>query len=124
MVETAPKSLSDLMQDALQLQSASQNEISHAVALYRTRNASRETKRSAVIALAGVLESRRSVLKRELLSKDEGALFHIANEFGVRHRKADQKSDYQDAYLDWLFCWYLATVRLVETLEDRVDVRP
>ena len=35
-------------------------------------------KRSAVVALGRILEDRRTLLKAELLSKDEGALFHIA----------------------------------------------
>ena len=91
----------------------------HATALFRSRTATREDKRSACIALAGVLETRKALLKTELLSGDEGALFHIANKFDVRHRKADQHSDYDDAYLDWLFWWYLATVDLTNQLLAR-----
>ena len=52
-----------------------------------------ETKRSAVVALAGILEERRSLLADELLTKDEGALFQIANKFGIRHQRADQRDD-------------------------------
>jgi hypothetical protein len=117
IVETTPDSVAELIQDALQLDSTSQDAINHAVALYRSRDASRETKQSAVLALAGVLESRRSDLKRELLNKDERALFDIANNFGLRHRRADQRSDYREAYLDWIFCLYLGTIRLIEALK-------
>lgn len=93
--------------------------MAHATALFRSRTATREDKRSACIALAGVLESRRSLLKTNLLSGDEGALFQIANQFDIRHRKADQHPDYDDAYLDWLFWWYLATVDLTDRLIAR-----
>lgn len=90
-----------------------------AVSLFRSRASDVESKRSACIALAGVLESRRKLLKAELLSKDEGALFQIANQFGVRHQNADQRADYDEAYLDWLFWWYLATVELTNQLLTR-----
>lgn len=93
--------------------------VAHATSLFRSRTATREDKRSACIALAGVLESRRPLLKAHLLSRDEGALFQIANQFDVRHRAADQHSDYDDAYLDWLFWWYLATVDLTNQLISR-----
>ena len=76
-------------------------------------------RRSAVVTLAGVLERRRTLLKDELLKKDEGALFHIANEFDVRHRGKSQQSDYDPVFLDWLFWWYLATVELTDRLIAR-----
>lgn len=94
-------------------------EIQHAVGQFRDRNASRQTKRSATAALGRILEDRRGLLKAELLSKDEGALFQIANQFDIRHRSAGQRSDYDDAYLDWVFWWYLATVELTDRLLAR-----
>jgi hypothetical protein len=93
--------------------------IHHAVALFRSRGATRDDKRSAVAALARVLEARRRLLEAELLSKDEGALFEIANKFDVRHRNANQRPDYDEAYLDWIFWWYLATVELTDQLRAR-----
>ena len=93
--------------------------VRHAIALFRARGAGREEKRSACLALAAVLEQRRSQIKTELLRKDEGALFHIANQFDVRHRNADQGADYDEIYLDWIFWWYLATVELTNRLADR-----
>ncbi|SHN89077.1 hypothetical protein SAMN05660350_05072 [Geodermatophilus obscurus] len=96
--------------------------VRHAIALFRGRGATREEKRSAAAALARVLEDRRALLKQELFSKDEGALFQIANEFDIRHRgvrgphgKAQQE-DYADVFLDWVFWWYLATVELTDRL--------
>ena len=68
------------------------NVVRHAIALFRGRNASEHEKRSAAVALAGVLEERRTLLKTELMSKDEGALFEIANRFAVRHRNNAQRA--------------------------------
>ncbi|MFB9953497.1 hypothetical protein [Cellulomonas denverensis] len=79
----------------------------------------RADKRSAVVALAGILETNRALLKENLLRKDEGALFEIANTYALRHHRADQRPDYDDAYLDWIFWWYLATVALVKELLTR-----
>jgi hypothetical protein len=93
--------------------------VRHAVALFRARGSSEHDKRSAVVALAGVLEERRALLKAELVTKDEGALFQIANQFAVRHRNDSQSADYDPAFLDWLFWWYLATVELTDRIIAR-----
>ncbi len=98
---------------------ADRDEVAHAVALFRGRGATREGKRSAVVALARVLEHRRTLLKGALLSKDEGALFAIANRFDLRHRNADQRGDYDEVFLDWVFWWYLGTVELTTRLLAR-----
>lgn len=90
--------------------------VAHAIALFRSRSATIDEKRSACIALAGLLEERRGLLKQELFSADEGALFTIANQFGIRHRNAKQQVDYDAAYLDWIFWWYLATNELTNRL--------
>lgn len=94
----------------------------HAIDQFRRRGATRADKRSAVVALAGILETNRALLKDELLRKDEGALFDIANNYAIRHQRADQRPDYDDAYLDWIFWWYLATVALVKELLARQAV--
>ncbi|WAL74686.1 hypothetical protein OU787_26235 [Kitasatospora sp. YST-16] len=91
----------------------------HAIALYRGRGASIEEKRSAVIVLAGILEERRDLIRSELGKPDDGALFVIANKFEIRHRDASQQEDYDPAFLDWIFWWYLATVELTTTLLSR-----
>jgi hypothetical protein len=94
-------------------------DVQHAVALYRSRGATAENKRSAIVALAGVLERHRNLLKEELLKADEGALFHIANGFDLRHRDMSQKVDYDPAFLDWIVYVYLASIELVEALVSR-----
>jgi hypothetical protein len=93
--------------------------VRHAIALFRGRAATEHDKRSATIALAGVLEERRALLKAELVSGDEGALFQIANGFAIRHRRDNERADYDPAFLDWLFWWYLATIELTDRIIER-----
>lgn len=92
--------------------------VRHGLAMFRRRGATEHDKRSAVVALALVLEERRQLLK-DALGKDEGALFNIANKFAIRHERADQMGDYDAAFLDWIFWWYLATIELSDHLLDR-----
>jgi hypothetical protein len=93
----------------------------HALALFRARGANEHDKRSAILALAGVLEERRQLLKDRLYRKDESALFQIANEFALRHQGSSQRADYDVAFLDWVFWWYLATVELSDRLLGRTQ---
>ena len=95
---------------------AARDTVRHAVSLFRGRTSGRSEKRSAIVALAGLLEQRRALLKTKLLSGDENALFQIANEFDLRHRRADQQDDYAEAFLDWIFWWYLGTLELTNQL--------
>ncbi|MFJ1561316.1 hypothetical protein [Streptomyces mirabilis] len=90
--------------------------IRHAIALFRGRDTSVETKRSAIVTLAGILEERRALIKEQVGKPDEGALFEIANRYDLRHRRADQRGDYDEVFLDWIFWWYLATVELTNRL--------
>lgn len=120
MIRFAPAELAELTSDALALSTGSDHdEVVHAVALFRARSASRQQRRSAVVVLAGILEQRRDLLKEELLRKDENSLFEIANKFDLRHRRLDQLADYDDAFLEWIFYWYLATVHLTNELLSR-----
>lgn len=43
-------------------------------------------------------------------------LSEIANRYDLRHRKADQRGDYDEAFLDWIFSWYLGTVELTNRI--------
>ncbi|MFF7581057.1 hypothetical protein ACFZBE_39845 [Streptomyces sp. NPDC008061] len=90
--------------------------IRHAIALFRGHDATVESKRSAIVTLAGILEERRALIKDQIGKPDEGALFEIANRYDLRHRKADQRGDYDEAFMDWIFWWYLATVELTNRL--------
>ncbi|MFF1820421.1 hypothetical protein ACFVWG_24155 [Kribbella sp. NPDC058245] len=95
------------------------DQVRHAIALFRSRGATEEAKRSAAITLALVLEERRKLLKENLLSKDEGALFHIANGFAIRHQNAAQQPDYDPVFRDWTFWLFLATIELTDRLIER-----
>jgi hypothetical protein len=88
----------------------------HAVALFRARESTEQDRRAAVRSLADVLEGHKKLLHDNAPDKDISELFHIANRFDIRHHDLKQCSDYDPAYLDWLFYWYLATVELAETL--------
>jgi predicted ATP-grasp superfamily ATP-dependent carboligase len=43
-------------------------------------------------------------------------LHSIVSKFDIRDRNASQLAEYDDAFLDWIFYWYLATVNLTEHL--------
>jgi hypothetical protein len=103
---------------------AAGDRVRHALAQFRARAAGEHDKRSAIVTLAGVLEERRHVLKQQLTRKDEAALFLIANRFGLRHQRADQLTDYDAVFLDWVFWWYLATIELSDRLIERTDATP
>jgi hypothetical protein len=94
-------------------------DVIHAIALFTQDNASRATKRSACITLAGVLEENRALLKNKLANKDERDLFRVANQFAIRHQNSLQQGGYDDLFLDWIFWWYLATIDLTDGLNRR-----
>lgn len=81
---------------------------------YRRFGASLADRRNAVRELADVLEFLRPQLKGIVTSKDEGELFNIANNFGIRHHNDQQKDDYDKGlWLDWMFYYYLNTITMV-----------
>ena len=118
MVRRVSGEFGRLIEDALGEDAPADAPVAHAIALFRDREGTRQDHRSAVVALGGVLEERRTLLKDRLLAKDEQALFEIANQYDLRHRKADQRGDYAPEYLEWIFYWYLATVQLTDRLLD------
>jgi hypothetical protein len=69
-----------------------------------------------------VLENRRPLLKEHLVKKDEGTLFRLANEFGIRHQNAQQQADYDPVFLDWVFWFYLATIELSDRFLAREEI--
>ncbi|MBL7500968.1 hypothetical protein I6A84_02320 [Frankia sp. CNm7] len=117
-----------LVQSLLARDTSEQDEqVRHAISLFRGREAGRHQKRSAVAALALVIEERRhGVLTEALAKSDRGALFDIANNFHIRHQGAKQKRDYDDFYLDWIFWLYLSTVELINCIvdEQRANTSP
>lgn len=81
-----------------------------AVLRFRRHNSTIDDRRQAVRDLADVFEYLRPKVKALLTSKDEGDLFNIANNFGIRHHTDSQKTNYDAVWLNWIFYFYLATV--------------
>jgi hypothetical protein len=120
LVSSAGDARDDLVERALQSpEPRVRDRVQHAVAQFRDRHATVAHRREATRTLADVLELRKTLLRQELFSKDESALFHIANTFELRHLNEQQKPNYNPAFLDWLFWWYLATVELTDRLLAR-----
>ena len=89
------------------------DKVKYAVLKFQRHRASVEDKREAVRTLADVLEFLRPEIKKFPITKDEGEIFNIANNFGIRHHNENQKTDFdQDAYLEWIFYSYLSTIHL------------
>lgn len=94
--------------------------IAAAIQLYRARASNMHDRRAAVAQLAGFLERHRRQFKAQEMTKgDESDLFHIFNQFAIRHDNATQRGDYGDEYLDWVFWTTLAAIRLLKQLQDR-----
>jgi len=83
------------------------------------RGSTAADRRDAVRDLADVLEFLRPQVRDVLNKKDESDLFELANNFGIRHHRQNQQTDYDQAiWYSWMFHYYLATihacVRLIE----------
>ncbi|MFA4929099.1 MAG: hypothetical protein WC558_11320 [Patulibacter sp.] len=101
--------------------------IEHAKQVFAMRGVSVEDRRDAVKSLADVLEVLRPEVRKTLGRPDEGALFEIANGFGIRHNKRGQRRDYDHpAWLQWAFYIYLSTIHVVLYLKEResLNVEP
>jgi len=82
--------------------------------LFLSRRSSTHDRRDAVKELTDVLEFLRPTVKKQLLKADEQALFNIANNFGIRHHRPSQQTDYDtEIWLSWVFHVYLATLQAV-----------
>jgi hypothetical protein len=98
--------------------------IDSAVVRYRRYGATFDDRRQAVRDLADVLEYLRPQVKEHLTKKDESELFNIANNFGIRHHNANQKTDYDAAlWQSWMFYVFLSTIHLILRKIDQVPRR-
>lgn len=85
--------------------------ISKAVNKFRKYGSTLDERYEAVRALADCLEFLRTDLQNVITQKDDGDLFQIANNFGIRHHNDKQKTNYDRAiWLNWMFYFYLATI--------------
>lgn len=94
--------------------------VQDAIRLFRDRTVSAEGQLAALTQLAGVLERLRDDdrLADAMAGRDSGALFDIANNYGIRHDNADQRRDYGPAFREWIFHAYLAAIRLSTRVAD------
>ncbi|MFA6224231.1 MAG: hypothetical protein WC647_18175 [Desulfomonilaceae bacterium] len=84
---------------------------------FRRRHSSASERKDAVRYLADVLEYMRASVQTVLTKEDEKALFHIANQFGIRHHNQNQRTDYdQEIWLNWMFYFYLSTIHVAVAL--------
>jgi hypothetical protein len=122
IVERGPEELHSLVEEPLSPDRQRDDitvAVEEAVEMFRRRGATVTDRQAAVQRLAGALEGLRAEARRRLLSNDESDLFNIANNFAIRHHNARQRTDYdRGLYLEWLFYWYLATVRLLVRIRD------
>jgi hypothetical protein len=94
--------------------------VAAAVAKFRRSRSSLDERHDAVRTLADVLEYLRPELKQVLNTKDEKALFDIANNFGIRHHNKGQQVDYdRPVWLSWMFYYYLATIHTATRLIEK-----
>jgi len=93
-----------------------ENPVQHAIAMFRKRGAGLEDRRGAIVELAGVLEFLRPLMRDIIHKQDEGAMFDLANNFGLRHQKDNQKTDYDSLWLNWDFYLFLSTIHVLVRL--------
>jgi hypothetical protein len=73
-----------------------------------------------VKALADALEVLRPKIKAALTNKDEADLFTLVNAFGIRHKRSDQKTSYDETiFLSWMFNYLLAALHASTRLINR-----
>lgn len=96
------------------------SKVAAAILKFRRYRASIDDRHAAIRDLVDVLEFLRPQVKDVLKTKDEGDLFNLANNFGIRHHNDKQKTDYDKAiWYSWMFYYYLATIHTVIRLIDK-----
>lgn len=121
VVHTAPNGLAELLALAPPPTTSDINKakLVNAIKVFHKGLASRAERKQAIRDLVDLLEFHRAEVKTQLLKKDESDLFAIANNFALRHHRAEQRDDYDDIWLSWLFYLYLSAVHLVLALVHR-----
>lgn len=110
-----PEGMSNLLSADLPTRDpTTRDKVALATMKFRRHGSSLADRQAAVRDLADVLEWLRPQLKTTLLKEDEGDLFNIANNFGIRHLNSKQKLKYDQAvWLSWMFYHYLNTINAV-----------
>ena len=92
------------------------SKVRNAILKWRNRHISLSEKKEAIRELADVFEwlKKTKDLSKVLNSKDESALFELANNFAIRHHNPNQKTNYDETiWYSWMFHFYLATYHAV-----------
>lgn len=85
-----------------------------AVLKFRKHGSTLDDRRHAIRDLADILELLRPDAKKILLKKDDSDLFHIANNFGIRHCNQLQTDQYnKPIWYSWMFYIFLSTIHAV-----------
>lgn len=102
------------------------SKVRNAITKWRNRHLSLTEKKEAIRELADVFEwlKKTKNLGSILDSKDESALFDLANNFSIRHHNPNQKTNYDRViWYSWIFHFYLATyhaaIRLLIKKEEK-----
>jgi hypothetical protein len=96
--------------------------VKHACNLFLKHGSTLDDKRDALKNLADALEFLRKDLRNYIPKKEEGDLFNIANNFGIRHHNESQKTQYdQESYFTWMFYSYLSTIDLFSKLKKQSE---
>jgi len=94
--------------------------LDHAIRLFRNRYSDDNQRLDALLNLAAILESLRVKAEKVLTKKDEGNLFTILNEFGIRHSNLKQQKDYDKLiFYCWMFYYYLSAIHACQHLINR-----
>ncbi len=90
--------------------------VEDAIRIFQRGRSTRGDRKRAIKELADVLESYKEHEAMKKLSNDASDLFHIVNKFTFRHLDSQQKDDYGDEFIDWIFYTCLNTVMLLMKL--------
>mgnify|MGYP001394864563 CR=1 FL=1 len=97
--------------------------VKSAIKKWKNRTLSLSERKQAVHDLADIFEwlKKTEKLSEALDSKDERALFEIANNFSLRHHNPNQKQNYDpNIWYSWMFHFYLATYHaVIRTLKKK-----
>lgn len=97
-----------------------QGRVQSAISKFRKWQSTADDRRDAVRDLADALEYLRPQVESVLTNKDAKDLYNIANNFGIRHHNAQQKTEYDlSIWLSWMFYYYLATIHAVVRLIEK-----
>lgn len=121
VMELGPPGTANLLQTEVPIADHNvSGRVEAAIKKFRQRRSTMDDRRDAVRDLADVLEYLRPQIKQVLNKKDEGALFDIANSFGIRHHNDKQQTNYDPAiWLSWMFYFYLSTIHAVVRMIEK-----